>query len=126
MGTISAAFGLISQALDADQSALSIVSNNVGNANTPGYTREVPDWQENAPIYVNGVAYGSGVSQTGPTSIRDKVLLERLNQQQQLSSASSARLTALDNVQALFPPDSGTSSASAGDIGSDKIGRAHV
>jgi flagellar hook-associated protein 1 FlgK len=119
MGTISAAFGLISQALDADQSALSIVSNNVGNANTPGYTREVPDWQENAPIYVNGVAYGSGVSQTGPTSIRDKVLLERLNQQQQLSSASSARLTALDNVQALFPPDSGTSSASAGDIGSD-------
>lgn len=119
MGTISAAFSLISQALDADQSGLSIIANNVGNANTPGYTREVPVWQENPPIMVNGVAYGSGVTQTGPSSIRDRVLLERLDQQQQMASASGARLTALDGVQALFPPDSGTASASAGDIGSD-------
>jgi flagellar hook-associated protein 1 FlgK len=119
MGTISSAFSLISQALDADQSALSIVANNVGNANTTGYTREVPVWQESPPIMVNGVAYGSGVTQTGPSSIRDRVLLERLDQQQQLASASGARLTALDGVQALFPPDSGTASASAGDIGSD-------
>ena len=39
MGTINSAFSIISQALDADQSALSIVANNVANANTPGYTR---------------------------------------------------------------------------------------
>jgi flagellar hook protein FlgE len=38
MGTISSAFSLISQALDADQSGLSIVANNVANANTTGYT----------------------------------------------------------------------------------------
>jgi len=47
------------------------------------------------------------------------VLEQRLNQQQQLASASGTRLTALNDMQALFTPDSGSSSATAGDIGSD-------
>jgi flagellar hook-associated protein 1 FlgK len=119
MGTINSAFSLISQGLDADQSALSIVANNVANANTAGYTREIPNWQENQPIEINGVSYGEGVTETGATSVRDNVLEERLNQQQQLSSASGSRLTALNSVQALFTPDSGSSSSTAGDIGSD-------
>ncbi len=50
MGTINSAFSIISGALDADQSALSIVANNVANANTPGHAAEVPNWQENQPI----------------------------------------------------------------------------
>jgi len=119
MGTISSAFSLMSGALNADQSALSIVANNVASANTPGYTAETPNWQENAPIQINGVSYGSGVTQTGATSLRDRVLEERLDQQRQLASASGARLTALNSVQALFTPDSGSASAKAGDIGSD-------
>ncbi len=119
MGTISSALSLITQGLDADQSALSIVANNVANANTPGYTREIPNWQENQPVVINGVSYGGGVSQTGSTSLRDSVLLERLNQQQQLASASGARLTALNTLQALFTPASGSTSSTAGDIGSD-------
>ena len=122
MGTISSAFSLISGALDADQSALSIVANNVASANTPGYTEETPNWQENSPIQINGVFYGSGVTQTGATSLRDRVLEERLNQQQQMASASGARLAALNSIQALFPPDSGSASATAGDIGSDITG----
>jgi len=116
MGTISSAFSLISQALDADQSGLSIVANNVANANTTGYTEENPNWQENQPIEINGVSYGTGVTETGPTSVRDKVLEERLNQQQQLASASGTRLTALDTLQALFTPASGSSSSTAGNI----------
>jgi flagellar hook-associated protein 1 len=119
MGTISSAFNLISGALNADQSALSIVSNNVANANTPGYTQQRPNWRENDPVTINGVQYGAGVSLTGATSVRDRVLAERLNQQQQLAAASGARLAALNAIQALFPPDSGSTSARAGDIGSD-------
>ncbi len=119
MGTINSAFNLIAGALDADQAALSIVANNVANANTTGYTREVPNWQENPPIVINGISYGTGVTETGATSVRDRVLTERLDQQQQLAAASSTRLAALDSIQALFTPDSGSSSARAGDIGSD-------
>jgi flagellar hook-associated protein 1 FlgK len=120
MGTISAAISAITGALDADQSALNIVSNNVANASTTGYTQEVANWQENSPVTIGGISYGDGVTQTGPTSVRDKVLTERLDQQQQLESASSTRLTALDSVQALFSSATSTSSTSSdGDIGSD-------
>ncbi len=119
MGTINSALSVISGALDADQEALNVVANNVANANTTGYTEEKPDWQENSPINVSGIQVGDGVTETGATSQRDRVLEERLDQQQQLASASSTRLAALNNIQALFTPDSGSSSSTAGDIGSD-------
>lgn len=122
MGTINSAFSLMAGALDADQSALNIVANNVANANTTGYTRETPNLQASSPIEINGVSYGAGVVMTGPTSVRDRVLDQRLVQQQQLASASGTRLTALNTLQALFTPDTGSSSATAGDIGSDITG----
>lgn len=122
MGTINSAFSIMSQALDADQSALNVVANNVANANTPGYTDETPDWQQNQPIEIDGVSIGQGVTETGATSQRDRVLNERLDQQQQQASASSVRLTSLNTVQALFTPDSGSSTSAAGDIGSDITG----
>ena len=74
MGTINSAFALIAQALDAEQSGLNVVANNVANANTPGYTRETPDWQASSSIEVNGQFLGDGVQETGATSVRDRVL----------------------------------------------------
>jgi flagellar hook-associated protein 1 FlgK len=122
MGTISSAFNIITGALDADQSGLSIVAGNVANANTPGYTRETPNWEENSPVTINGLTYGTGVTETGATSIRDRVLEQRLDQQQQLASASTTRAAALNELQAVFTPDSGSSGSTAGDIGSDVTG----
>ena len=119
MGTINSAMSMMGGALNADQEALNVVANNVANANTPGYTAETPDWQQNAPISVDGVSIGDGVTETGATSLRDRVLQERLDQQQQGAAASGTRLTALNSIQALFTPDSGSSSSTAGDIGSD-------
>jgi flagellar hook-associated protein 1 FlgK len=117
MGTISSALSIISGALEADQEALNIVSNNVANASTTGYTKEVPNWEENSSVTINGVAYGQGVTNTGPTSLRDSVLTERLDQQQQLASSSSTRLTALDSIQALFSVAS--TKTTTGNIGTD-------
>lgn len=118
MGTINSAFSIMSGALDADQSALNVVANNVANANTTGYTKEIPTWRENDPIAIGGNYLGAGATETGPGSVRDRVLEARLDQQQQAASASTARLSALNDIQALFTPSSGSSSA-AGDIGSD-------
>jgi flagellar hook-associated protein 1 FlgK len=118
LGTINSALSIATQALDADQQALNIVANNVANASTPGYTKESPNWQENQPLNIDGVTIGQGVSVTGSTSARDKVLEARLDQQQQLASSSGSRLTALDTLQALFTPAS-SSTSTAGNIGSD-------
>ncbi len=122
MGTISSALSMMSQTLDANQAALNVVANNVANANTPGYTEETPTWQQNQPIETNGVSIGTGATETGAASQRDHILEERLNQQQQLASASGSRLAALNSVQALFTPASGSVSSTAGDIGSDITG----
>jgi len=122
MATIQSAFSLISSALEADQSALNIVANNVANANTTGYTRQVPNWQEGAPAEISGARYGTGVRESGPASVRDRVLEERVAQQQQAASASSARQNALEELEALFTPNSGSPASAAGDIGSDITG----
>jgi flagellar hook-associated protein 1 FlgK len=119
MGSINSAFSLITAALDADQAALNIVSNNVANANTTGYTRQIPNWRENDPINISGVTVGTGASVTGAISVRDRVLEQRLNQQEQLASASGSRLAALHAMETLFTPNSGAPGSAAGDIGSD-------
>ncbi|MGA2250437.1 flagellar hook-associated protein FlgK [Terracidiphilus sp.] len=119
MGTINSAFNIISGALDADQAALGVIANNVANANTTGYTEETATFQENSPVTINGANFGDGVTETGAESMRDRVLEGRIDQQQQLESSSSARLTALNTMQSLFTPDSGSSSSEAGDIGND-------
>jgi flagellar hook-associated protein 1 FlgK len=118
LGTINSALSIVSQALDADQQALNVVANNVANVNTPGYTVETPNWQENQPLNIDGVTIGQGVTETGATSERDRVLESRLDQQQQLASSSGSRLTALNTLQALFTPAS-SSTSTAGNIGSD-------
>jgi flagellar hook-associated protein 1 FlgK len=119
MGTINSAFNIISGGLDADQAALGVIANNVANANTTGYTEEQATFQENSPVTINGASFGDGVTETGAESMRDRVLEGRIDQQQQLESSSSARLTALNTMQSLFTPDSGSTSSEAGDIGND-------
>jgi flagellar hook-associated protein 1 FlgK len=89
----------------------------VANASNQAYTREVPNWSENQPIYINGTGQGSGVTVTGGVSQRDRVLNERLDQQQQLSASSTSLLAALTTLQNSFTPAS--SSTSTGNIGSD-------
>src|ERR1700678_2824149 len=117
MGTINSAMALITGALDADQVALNVTSNNVANASNQSYTREVPNWSENQPIYINVIAQGAGVTVTGGVSQRDRVLNQRLDQQQQLSASSTSLLAALTTLQSSFTPAS--SSTSTGNIGSD-------
>jgi flagellar hook-associated protein 1 FlgK len=121
MATVSTAFNIAKGALDADQAALNIIANNTANVNTPGYTQERPVWIESDSTSLSGASYGTGVQMTGPQSQRDRVLEQAMRQQTQDESASGARLSALDQMQALFSgATSADSSAGAGSgIGSD-------
>jgi flagellar hook-associated protein 1 len=121
MATISTAFDIATGALDADQSALDIVANNTANANTPGYTLEMPTWEQNDAVSLNGVDYGMGVTLTGAESQRSLVLDEAMQQQTQTESATGARLTALNQMQALFSgaASAGTDTSTSSGIGSD-------
>jgi flagellar hook-associated protein 1 len=121
MATISTAFDITTGALDADQSALNIVANNTANANTPGYTLEVSNWEQNDSVSLNGVNYGMGATVTRANSQRSLVLERAMQQQTQTQSASSTRLTALNQMQALFSgaTSAGTDTSAASGIGTD-------
>jgi flagellar hook-associated protein 1 FlgK len=121
MATIGTAFNIATGALDADQAALDIVANNTANVNTPGYTLETPTWTENDTALLGGINFGMGVQETGAQSQRDRVLEQAMQQQTQTESASGARLTALDQMQAIFSgaTSAGTDTSAASGIGSD-------
>jgi len=117
MATLNTAFNIATGALEADQAALNIIANNTANANTPGYTNELPQWQANDPVTIDGTSYGQGVTMTGPASQRDQVLEQRIQQQLQLEQGTGARLTALDQLQNIFSTATSASSSSSLDIG---------
>jgi flagellar hook-associated protein 1 FlgK len=121
MATIGTAFNIATGALDANQAALDIVANNTANVNTPGYTLETPTLETADSATVGGVRFGMGVEMTGAQSQRDRVLEQAVQQQTQTESGSAARLTALNETQALFTgaTSAGTAANAASGIGSD-------
>jgi flagellar hook-associated protein 1 len=117
MGTLNTAWNVAVSSLQADQAALNVSANNTANVNTPGYTREVAIFDENVPVSINGLTYGTGASLTEIQSQRDRVLEQSLDQQTQAQQATATRLTALQNVQNVFSSEASTSSsASSGGI----------
>ena len=62
---MSSLFGTMSVALQsllAQQGALEVVANNIANANTPGYSREVPIFEESPPVLNGNTMVGTGVT----------------------------------------------------------------
>ncbi|NYF80160.1 flagellar hook-associated protein FlgK [Granulicella arctica] len=119
MATLTSLLNLSSTALLADQSALNATSNNVANENTTGYTREVVNFQEQDSITIGGASYGDGVTAgTGATSVRDRVLEQRVQQQTQVAGQSSTIETALTDVENVFGLTSTSTSAASTTLGS--------
>jgi flagellar hook-associated protein 1 FlgK len=116
MGTISSLIDIAQQALMADQEALNITSNNVANQNTPGYTREVVNFQSVDTVTLSGNSIGAGVTASG-SSQRDRVLEQQVQQQTQIQSQSGALQTALQQIESVFGLSSTSTSASSTVLG---------
>jgi flagellar hook-associated protein 1 FlgK len=108
MGGLYGVLGIASGALEADQGAATITSNNIANVNTPGYSREQINLSENAPLQVGNFLVGDGVSLDQTTSIRDNLLQQRINQENQSAGQLSAFLGPLNQVQSIFNETSGS------------------
>ena len=114
MATLNSALQLMSGALAADQSALDVTANNVANANTPGYTREVPIFQASDSVTINGISYGQGVQMTAAQSQRSLVLDAAVQQQTQTQQATNSEATALTQVEDIFNQVTTSTSSTSG------------
>ncbi len=102
MGGLTTSLLIGLQALEASQSALDATSNNIANANTPGYTREVVQLSENAENESAGTVTGGGVTLDGIQSVRDELLNLQIQQQTSLQSSADTQSSSLQQIQQYF------------------------
>ena len=107
MGTLGSALNISVQAMQADETALDTTSNNIANADTPGYTRQTVNFVEAPPVEYGGQLFGTGVQVGSIVSQSSGVLQLLLNQDTQQQSQYSSYLTTMQQVQTLFNETSG-------------------
>ena len=105
-GTLSIACG----SLMAEQGALNATSNNIANANTPGYSRQRAVLVQGEPVSVGPLTFGSGVVLEKVESLRDPILELSINQETQQQSQLDTIVAGMSQVQTKF-------SGTGGDIG---------
>ena len=88
-------FGISVSALQAFQSAMSVTSNNIANANTPGYSRESIELSAAAPQSNGTTSVGSGVVVNGVSRSFNQATANQLNS----SQSSLGQLNALQTAQ---------------------------
>ncbi|MGA9937310.1 MAG: flagellar hook-associated protein FlgK [Candidatus Acidiferrales bacterium] len=108
MGSLNSALSIVVGALDADQGAISVTTNNLANANTPGYDRQIAQFSENDPIQVGNLILGSGVTLEQAQTVRSNVLQLQLNQETQTSGQLDAFVNGMSQVETLFNETAGT------------------
>jgi len=101
MPGLTDALSIATQSLMAQQEALQVATNNIANANTAGYSREVLDLEENPPQAQGGLWFGTGVNAEKVESIRDEMLQLRIYDETQQQSNAQAQSTALQQVEGL-------------------------
>ena len=100
--SLSTSLSIAVQSLNAASGSLQATNNNIANANTPGYTREVPILEETAPVNEGTFSAGSGVELKGYQSIRDELLQTQIQQETQAQSGANAQLASLQQIQPTF------------------------
>ena len=112
MGSLSSSLSIAVQALNAASGALQATNNNIANANTPGYTREIPILQEAAPTTDGTLSVGGGVALEGYQSVRDELVTTQIQQETTAQSGANAQLASMQQIEPTF-------TTSTQDIGTD-------
>ncbi|HEX4322500.1 MAG TPA: flagellar hook-associated protein FlgK [Acidobacteriaceae bacterium] len=95
------------QALEVTQGALEAASNNIANANTPGYTREIPQFSEVGQTLQGEEIVGGGVTLDSLQSVRDELLNLQIQQQTSQQASADTASSNLQQVQNYFASSSG-------------------
>src|ERR1700692_727568 len=102
MSSISSVLSTAVQSLLAETGALQITNNNIANANTPGYSRQVAIFEEAAPNNHGNFSVGNGVVLEGYQSVRDELVSNQIQQETQSQSSANAQLNTLQQIQPTF------------------------
>jgi len=102
MGSLFSSLTIAVGALQAEQGALNVTSNNVANVNTPGYARQRAVFHEGVPVELPPLVFGTGVVFGQPQSVRDDILELRLHEETQQQGQFDAEVQQLQQAQTGF------------------------
>lgn len=103
-------FNIAMSGLFAAQRGLGVTSNNISNANTTGYSRQVLNQKADTPLSGIGVGMtGTGVATTSVTRVRDSYLDQKLWGQNAKLGEYNVKVTQNSVVESVFgePSDAG-------------------
>ena len=106
MSSLFSALSIAAGALAAEQGAMDATTNNVANANTPGYSRLRPVLTESDPVVLGSVTYGQGVTLQKLESVRDPILRLRIDQETQQQGQLNTFVSAMQQAQVQFTSSS--------------------
>jgi len=106
--SLSSSLMIALQGMQASQGGLSVTSNNIANVNTPGYSREVANFEESPPVPYGNFLFGSGVQLASIQAVRDNVLQLRLNQEAENQGKLDTFSTGMNQIQVLFNEPAGS------------------
>ena len=98
---LGSSLSIATEALGAQTAALEVASNNIANANTPGYSRQVVSLSS-AALVQNGSSVDEGVSYKGFTSVRDAVLGMAVNAATSQQGSLTAQNALLSQINTAF------------------------
>ena len=101
-------FSIGLSALTAGQRTLDIIGENLSNANTPGYHRQVPGLTERPPIVFGNLSLGTGVDVADIRRLRSQLIETSINQNTFQFNSTDSQLTALQQVQTQLSPGLGS------------------
>ena len=104
---MSNAFGISLSALQAFQQAIAVTSNNVANANTPGYDAESIVLSDIPPQSYGGLAVGGGVGVTGVSRAFSQAQANQLNNSQSSLGSLNAVQNYTNQIDNLFGTTAG-------------------
>jgi len=111
MASLSSSLNMAVHSLGAATASLQVTNNNIANANTPGYTREIAVVQEATPNE-GSVSSGNGVDLLGFQSVRNELLQRQIEQETTAQSGANAQLSTMQEIQPTF-------AVTTNDIGTD-------
>lgn len=109
MGGLGLVLNTAKDALLVNQYALDVVSHNVANVNTPGYSRQTPVLETTAPAPYGGFLLGRGVEIKDIVRATDSFIETRLRDRETDLMAMQEKEVYMDVLEGIFNENSGRS-----------------
>jgi flagellar hook-associated protein 1 FlgK len=102
MGGINAIMNIARGALQANQIAMEVVSHNIANVNTPGYTRQSAVLESASPVSINQLKIGTGVQVGSVAQASDPYTTRAIQQNTSSLNEYQTQASVLSQLESLF------------------------